>query len=216
MSSGRAGDLHADYAGAHFNGRVGFGQKPALLIVDFVCAYTAPESPLYAPPVLLAISQTVRLLSLCRVHGVPVIFTRVAYHSGLVDAGLFVRKAGALSLMVEGSPLTRIVPELTPNQGEYVITKQYASAFFGTTLSSTLRSLGADTVLLAGCTTSGCIRATAVDGMQHGFHMIVPRECVGDRHPDPHASNLFDIDAKYGDVMALDEVFDTLVELEVD
>jgi len=99
-----------------------------------------------------------------------------------------------------------IVPELAPRPEDVVIIKQYASAFFGTALASMLTAERVDTVIVTGCSTSGCIRATAVDGMQHGFRVIVPRECVGDRAPEPHDANLFDIDRKYGDVVSRAEV----------
>lgn len=203
MAMSENADLHSDYQRARFAGRVGFGRSAALLIVDFIRAYTDPGSALYAPPVPATVTRTRPLLAACRRRGLPVLFTRVAYHPDLRDAGLFVQKAQALAAMVEGSPLTGIVPELAPLPGEHVITKQYASAFFGTALASTLRVAGVDTLLLTGCTTSGCIRATAVDGLQHGFRVIVPRECVGDRDERPHTANLFDIDAKYGDVVDL-------------
>lgn len=204
--SQRGEDLRADYRGARLAGRVGFGRSVALIVVDFIRAYTDPDSPLYAPPVLTAIAQTKPLLTACRERVIPVLFTRVAYHPDLRDAGLFIKKARALCDLAEGSPQAEIVPDLRPGVGDHVITKQYASAFFGTSLASTLRVVGVDTVLLAGCTTSGCIRATAVDGLQHGFHVIVPRECVADRDARPHEANLFDIDAKYGDVLGLEEV----------
>ena len=116
------------------------------------------------------------------------------------------KKVPVLRSMVEGEPLTEIVPELPPKPNDVVLKKQYASAFFGTPLAAMLTSLGVDSVIVTGCSTSGCIRATAVDGMQHGFRVIVPRECVGDRHAGPHEANLFDIDSKYGDVVSKAEV----------
>ena len=105
------------------------------------------------------------------------------------------------------------LPELPPAEPDVVIAKQYASAFFGTPLAAMLTSLGVDTVILTGCSTSGCVRATAVDGMQHGFRVIVPRECVGDRHQAPHEANLFDIDSKYGDVVGKADVLTYLRQL---
>jgi maleamate amidohydrolase len=107
--------------------------------------------------------------------------------------------------MVEGNPLAAFCEPVLPNPDEVVISKQYASSFFGTSLASMLHAQGIDTVVLAGCSTSGCIRATAVDAVQHGFRTIVVRECVGDRHPAPHEANLFDIDSKYGDVVSKQE-----------
>lgn len=198
-------DLHASYRGV-FDGRIGFGEHPALLIVDFINAYITPASPLYAPDVVTAVNETVSLLEQARRKQIPVVYTKVLYNKNFKDGGLFVQKVPALKMMVEGEPLAEIVPSLTPLETDIVIIKQYASAFFGTPLAAALTALGVDTLLLTGCSTSGCIRASAVDGMQHGFRVIVPRECVGDRHPAPHEANLFDIHAKYGDVVSKTEV----------
>ncbi len=193
-----------------FDHRLGFGLKPALVVIDFVKAYTTPGSPLYAPDVAVAVQHTQPLLAAMRRAGCPVIFTRVVYSENLKDGGLFVQKIPVLRHMVEGDPLADIVSELEVAPGDILVKKQYASAFFGTSLMPTLTSLGVDTIVLAGCSTSGCVRATAVDGMQNGLRVIVPRECVGDRHQAPHEANLFDINAKYGDVMSLGEVLERL------
>jgi maleamate amidohydrolase len=194
-----------NYAGV-FDGRVGFGQRPALLLVDFVTAYTTPGMPLYAPAVVDAVRQTLPLLALARKRNIPVISTRVAYTPRALEGGHFVRKVPALQAFLPGGKGGSIVEELAPDTNDTVLVKAYASAFFGTPLSSLLTSQGVDTLLLTGCSTSGCIRATAVDGMQHGFRVIVPRECVGDRAPGPHEANLFDIHAKYGDVVSQQDV----------
>jgi maleamate amidohydrolase len=201
--------LHSNYRGV-FDTRLGFGQRPAVLVVDFINAYTTPGSPLYAPAVAEAVKATAELLALARQKNVPVIYTRVLYHKNGLDGGIFVKKVPVLLKMVEGEPLADIVSELPPAPQDVVIVKQYASAFFGTSLAATLTALGVDTLILTGCSTSGCIRATAVDGVQHGFRVGVPRECVGDRHPGPHAANLFDIHSKYGDVVSVSEVMDYL------
>lgn len=197
--------LPDNYQGV-FDGRVGFGRRPAVLVVDFIKAYTTPGSPLYAAAVVEAVRETADLLALARAKRVPVFYTRVVYSRTGVDGGVFVRKVPLLRALVEGEPLADIVDELPPAAEDVVIVKQYASAFFGTALAPALTSLGVDTVILTGCSTSGCIRASAVDGMQYGFRVIVPRECVADRHPAPHEANLFDINAKYGDVVAKAEV----------
>ncbi len=198
-------DLTQNYEGV-FDGRLGFGKRPAVLVIDFIGAYTTPGSAFYAPPVVEAIAETVAVLDAARRAGVPVIYTRVIYGPGGLDGGIFVQKVPALRTLVEGEPLAAIVAELTPAPDDVVINKQYASAFFGTALAPMLTALGVDTVILAGCSTSGCIRASAVDGMQHGFRVIVPRECVGDRHAAPHDANLFDINSKYGDVTSKADV----------
>jgi maleamate amidohydrolase len=198
-------NLNENYAGI-FDGKLGFGKKPAVLVVDFINAYTTPGADLYATGVVSAVSQTAELLKLARQKGVLVIYTRVLYDKSGLDGGIFVQKVPLLRNMVVGEPLAEIVPELPPMDGDLVIIKQYASAFFGTSLAAMLTAHGVDTLILTGCSTSGCIRATAVDGMQYGFRVIVPRECVGDRHSAPHEANLFDIDSKYGDVVAKTDV----------
>lgn len=201
-------DASTNYQGVWGN-RVGFGRKPALLVIDFLKAYTTPGAPLYAKGVVQAVRQTPNLVSAARKHDVPVIHTRILYHAAdCTDGGIWVKKAPVMKSMVEGNELAEFCPEVAPVHKELVIVKQYASAFFGTSLASHLHARGIDTVVLAGCSTSGCIRATAVDAVQHGFHTIVVRECVGDRHPDPHEANLFDIDSKYGDVVALRSALD--------
>jgi maleamate amidohydrolase len=205
-------DLASNYKGV-FDGRLGFGKRPALLIVDFINAYVTEGAPLFAPDVVTAVDETIPLLSLAREKQIPVLYTKVLYNKNFRDGGIFIQKVPVLKTMVEGEPLAEIVPQLTPIESDIIIVKQYASAFFGTSLAATLTSLGVDTILLTGCSTSGCIRASAVDGMQYGFRVIVPRECVADRHPGPHEANLFDINSKYGDVVSKGEVVEYLKAL---
>lgn len=202
-------DLVSNYKGV-FDGRLGFGKRPALLIVDFINAYVTEGAPLFAPDVVTAVDETIPLLSLAREKQIPVLYTRVLYNKNFRDGGIFIQKVPVLKTMIEGEPLAEIVPQLAPVESDIIIVKQYASAFFGTSLAATLTSLGVDTILLTGCSTSGCIRASAVDGMQYGFRVIVPRECVADRHPGPHEANLFDINSKYGDVVSKGEVVEYL------
>ena len=207
-----ASNLDQNYRGV-FDGRMGFGRSPAIIVVDFIRAYTTPGAPLYAPAVVDAVKATAPLLDAARRSGIPVIYTRVLYHPSGCDGGLFVRKVPVLRGMVEGEPLADIVPELPPGADDVILIKQYASAFFGTSLAAMLTAQGVDTLIITGCSTSGCVRATAVDAMQHGFRPIVPRECVGDRHEAPHEANLFDINAKYGDVVPLADVMAQLGQL---
>lgn len=197
-------DLKDNYAGV-FDSSVGFGRRTAVLVIDFINAYTEPNSPLYAIDVVTAVERSVVLLEHARALEVPVIYTRVIYHPSGLDGGLFVQKIPVLRQMVEGNPLANICERVKPHENDLVIHKQYASCFFGTSLASTLTASGVDTLILIGCSTSGCVRATAVDGMQYGFRVLIPRECVGDRHPSPHDAALFDINSKYGDVLSLDE-----------
>ena len=186
--------------------RIGFGRKPALLMIDFMQGYTTEGAPLYAPEVVIAVAESVELLATARQHGIAVVHTNIRYHPGhFADGGIWVKKAPVMKDMVEGNPLAAFCEAVAPQAGEVVLSKQYASAFFATSLAPLLHAQGVDTVVLAGCSTSGCIRASAVDAMQHGFRTIVVRECVGDRHSDPHEANLFDIDSKYGDVVSKQE-----------
>jgi len=205
-------DLNADYRAAGFGGALPLGRRPALVIIDFVRAYLDPQSPLYAG-VESALAECVKLLAAARKAGIPVLHTNVAFTPGGVDGGLFFRKVAALKAFEHGSPMGAFAEGLEPRAGEPVITKQYASAFFGTSLSSTLTALGVDTLLIAGLSTSGCVRASAVDAVQHGFIPVVVREAVGDRDPGPHEANLFDLQAKYAEVKSLRDVLDYLAAL---
>jgi nicotinamidase-related amidase len=197
--------LERNYASGGFGQRLEPGRRPALLIVDFVRAYLVPGSPLYAG-VDAALDAARMLLAAARAAGIPVLHTNVRYQRGGRDGGVFFRKVPALRCFEVGAhpELAAFAAGLEPLEGETVITKQYASAFFGTTLASTLTALGVDTVLLAGVSTSGCIRATAVDACQHGFVPLVVRDAVGDRHEAPHEANLFDLQAKYAEVVSLE------------
>ena len=197
-----------------FDGQIGFGERPAVLVIDFVEAYVQPNSPFFAEPVIEAVRQTKAVLAAARKASVPVIYTNVSYQKDGLDGGIFVQKVPALKLYTDGGGfLGQIVESIAPEPDDLIVTKQYASAFFGTSLAATLTSLGRDCVIMTGCSTSGCVRASAVDGMQYGFRVIVPRECVGDRHQAPHEANLFDIHAKYGDVVPRQRVLDYLAQL---
>lgn len=199
--------LLENYQRGGFLKKLEFGRRPALLVIDFVQAYVVDGSPLYgAEGCLQAQRGAIELLRGARAAGIPVVHTNVAFQPGGRDGGVFFRKVPALACFEVGrSPeLAAFAAGLEPIAGETVITKQYASAFFGTTLASTLTALGVDTVLIAGVSTSGCIRASTVDCCQHGFVPLVVREAVGDRAPGPHEANLFDLQAKYAEVIGLD------------
>ncbi|MBH3131198.1 N-carbamoylsarcosine amidohydrolase [Serratia nevei] len=194
--------------------RLGFGRRPALLAIDFMQAYTTEGAPLFAAGVVSAVEESRELLACARRTGIPVIHTHIRYHAGhFADGGLWVKKAPVMKDMVAGNPLAAFCPPVAPLADEVVLSKQYASAFFGTALAPLLVAQGIDTLLMIGCSTSGCIRASAVDAVQHGFRAMVVRECVGDRHPGPHEANLFDIDSKYGDVVHKREALDYLNRL---
>ena len=204
-------DLVENYEGA-FDGHLPFGQRPALLIVDFVVAYLDTASPLYAG-VEDALASNQRLLAAARAVGIPVLWTNVVYTPGGKDGGVFYRKVPALRLFERGSPLGAFPDGLRPVAGELVISKQYASAFFGTHLAATLTAQRIDTLLITGLSTSGCVRATTLDACQHGFLPFVVREACGDRHPGPHEANLFDLQAKYAEVITEAEAIARLKDL---
>lgn len=195
-----------------FAHRVGFGERPALLIIDFIKGFTDTECPL-GSNLDAEVAATERLLGLFRENSLPVHFTTTAYDDAMVAAGVFVKKVPSLAHLKFGSEWVEIDDRLRPVSGEVVWAKQYASAFFGTALGSALAAQKVDTLIVTGCTTSGCVRASAVDSCQHGFRTHVVRECVGDRSAAAHESNLNDLDAKYADVVSLEEVVSLLNNL---
>jgi maleamate amidohydrolase len=207
-----AGDLSTDHAAAGFGNPLGFGRKPALVIVDFVMAYLEKTSPLYAG-IEAELAVNVQLLAAARQAGIPIIFTGVCYAAGGRDGGLFYKKIAALSCFDAGNPLGDFPDVLKPRADELVVIKQYASAFFGTTLASTLRALNVDSCLITGLSTSGCVRATALDALQSGFIPIVIEDACGDRDRRVHDSNIFDLQAKYADVVKSPSVHDYLKSL---
>jgi len=194
-------ELDGDYERAGFRGTLRWGERPAVIVVDVCRAYLDPSSVLYAG-VEDAVESAARLVDAARDSGAPVIFTRVEFAPGGTDGGLFFQKVPALASFVRGNPLADFVERPRPTPDEVVVTKQYASAFFGTSLASTLRTLGVDTAVICGLSTSGCVRATALDALQHGFVPVVVADACGDRHPDPHHANLFDLQSKYAEVVS--------------
>lgn len=198
--------LSENYARGGFTQRLAPGRRPALLMIDFVRAYLVEGSPLYGGQgCVTAWAGARRLLEAAREARIPVVHTNVEFEPGGRNGGIFFRKVPALACFERGRhpDLAAFAEGLEPAAGETVITKQYASAFFGTTLAPTLTALGCDTVLMAGVSTSGCVRASAVDCCQHGFIPLVVRDAVGDRAPEPHEANLFDLQAKYAEVIPL-------------
>ncbi|MET7770077.1 isochorismatase family protein [Nocardia sp. NPDC005366] len=209
--SARSG-LAADYAHAGFGGELEPGTRPALVLVDPARAYIDPECSLYAG-VEESVAAMRTVLDTARRVGIPVVVTEVRLRADGADAGVFFRKVSSLRAFCEGSPYAEFIDGLAPLADELRLTKKYASAFFGTTLHSYLNASRVDTVLIAGLSTSGCIRATALDAMQHGFIPIVVRDAVGDRDPAVHAANLFDISQKMAEVWDLARALDYLAAL---
>lgn len=192
-------ELSQNYASA-FGGTLQPGRKCALVIVDVVAAYLLPDSVLYAPTAPAALAVNLRLAAQARAHGLPVVLTNVEYGADGASGGQFFKKVPSLKAFIKGSPLGAF-PDGLQDADDIVVTKQYASAFFGTSLASTLRTLDVDTVLVTGFSTSGCVRATALDALQSGFVPIVVEPACADRHPEPHRANLFDLQAKYAEVV---------------
>lgn len=196
--------VEADYVRRGFLGEVGFGKKPCILVVDLNNGFTDPASPVGAD-LSGVISSVNELLDIARPKRIPIIFTAIAYND-IREAGLWLKKIPSLAHLMIGTGVEDIDQRLNRRADEQVLVKKFGSCFFGTTLPHQLISGGIDTVIITGTSTSGCIRATAVDALQYGFHAIVPIEAVGDRAPEPHEANLFDIQAKYGDVVGIEKV----------
>jgi nicotinamidase-related amidase len=189
-----------------FGGRGGFGRRPALIVVDMTLGFTDPESPL-ACDLEGPVENIQRLLEAARPAGIPVIYTTVAYReSDKVTAAAFIDKVPALLALEAGTRWAEVDPRIAPRKTEPVLNKLFASAFYGTGLPSALAAASVDTLIVTGASTSGCVRATAVDALQYGYRPVVPREAVGDRNPAAHEASLYDIDAKYGDVVPLETV----------
>jgi maleamate amidohydrolase len=198
--------LDSNYGSTGFNNRLGFGAKPALILIDLVEAYFRVGSPLYHPRFNEALESSIRLQEAAHKASIPVILTNVRVQKGGADGGIFFKKSRIPMLCFEGdNPLGDFPPSLKPGPDDIILTKRYPSAFFASYLSSMLTAGGIDTLLIGGVSTSGCVRATAVDACQYGFRPMVIREACGDRHPGPHDANLFDINAKYGDVVSEEE-----------
>lgn len=189
-----------------FGMKIGYGERAALIIIDLVRGFTDPDQALGAD-LSSELAKTRQLLEAARKAEIPVYYTTVAYEEGdLRDAGIWAKKMAGVMALRAGSPEVEVDPSLGRLPVEPVISKKYASAFFGTDLLSRLNCLRIDTLLIAGCTTSGCVRATAVDAVQNGFRPMVVREAVGDRSQSAHEQSLFDLNAKYADVVVMDDV----------
>lgn len=193
----------------NFGNPLGFGRRSALLVVDFTAGFNDPAF-FGGGNIDAAIKRTVRLLEFFRDRKLPVAFTRVVYADDGSDGGVFATKQPRLLILTERHPAGQVVPELAPRPGELVVRKNQASAFFGTGLAPWLVQQGADTVVVAGCTTSGCVRASVVDAISYNFRPVVARDCVGDRALGPHEASLFDLQQKYADVLDRDEIIAAL------
>jgi maleamate amidohydrolase len=192
-----------------FGGRGGYGRRPALIVVDMTLGFTDPESPL-ACDLEEPVANIQNLLEAARRAEIPVVFTTIAYRESDELTAAFIDKVPALLTLEAGSRWGEIDPSIAPREPEPVLNKLFAAAFYGTGLPSLLAAAGVDTLIVAGASTSGCVRATAVDALQYGYRPVVPRESVGDHNEQAHEANLYDIDAKYGDVVPTEEVLEYL------
>ncbi len=198
-------DINAVYKRAGLTHQLGFGLRPALLIVDMQIGFTDPEKSAIAGNFGSQIETINKLISVARAKETPVIFAAIAYEpEKQADGGLWIKKIPTLRRLVRGSEFVEIDPRLKSDPEDLIIYKNFPSAFFGTSLYSILSAKGIDTLIITGCTTSGCIRATVVDAISYGFRPIIPLEAIGDRAQKPHEANIFDINAKYGDVVVID------------
>ncbi|MEV1295553.1 isochorismatase family protein [Pseudonocardia sp. NPDC049635] len=197
-------ETDATYDRAGFGATTRRGERPAIVVVDLTAGFTDPAYPTGAD-LSDVVAATTTLVEAARPAGVPVVWTTIAYTPAELDTLPWLTKAPGLRGLTEGSAAVALDDRLPVGAGDNVITKKGASAFFDTGLASFLTAARVDTVLVCGATTSGCVRATAVDAVQSGFGVLVPRDCVGDRAAGPHEANLFDIAAKYGDVVDLDD-----------
>ncbi|WP_201749754.1 isochorismatase family protein [Micromonospora sicca] len=197
------------YASQDLGQEIGLGERPALLVVDFQLGFTDPASPI-GGDMSAAIEATVDLLAAARTADVPVWYTVVGYRPDLADAGVWPLKYPRLDALRRNTPAVQVDPRVAPSDAEVVILKQYASAFFGTSLHSMLAAARVDSLIVTGCTTSGCVRATVVDGMQYGYRVVVAEDCCADRDEAPHLANLFDMRTKYADVAPSGQIIKSL------
>jgi len=189
----------------------GLGTNPALLLVDLIESFTDPDCPLGCAADAV-VEANRRLLQAFRGKGLPVAFTTVVYRDER-QARVFRDRVPALEILKPGTRWVNIDKRVAPGVSEPVFEKCWASAFFKTGLDDYLRSRGVDSLVVTGLTTSGCVRATAVDGLQHDFKVVIPAEAVGDRNMDAHRANLFDLNAKYADVLDLERVLSMIEAL---
>jgi nicotinamidase-related amidase len=204
--------LHREFEAKGIGGRVGFGERPALLVVDMIVGFTDDSSPLGsdAPE---TVAEVARLLAGARSAGIPVVFSTCHFGADLAEAQAWSRKIPSQRILEPGSRWVEVDPRLAPEPGETLLVKNFASCFAQTSLADELAALEVDTIIVTGMTTSGCVRATVVDGVSAGFRPIVPRGAVADRARLPHVASLFDIDTKYGDVTETDAVLEYLERL---
>ena len=206
--------IEENYARAGYHALQTWGARPALLLVDFAQAYFDPDAPLYGGEGCLAArDHAIRLADVARAAGVPVIFTEVKYQPGGGDGGAFYAKVPALSCFDAGADTQKLAEGLSVEPDDLMITKQYPSAFFGTSLAATLQWMKVDTLIIGGLTTSGCVRATCIDSISNGFVTLIAEEACGDRAAGPHEANLYDMSAKYADLISTEDAINYMKDV---
>ena len=203
-----AEQILSDYESKGMRARTGFGRRPCVLVIDFQYGMTDPSCPLGSAELDRPIEVAQGVVEAARAAGVPVMFARVAFREDLADGGLFVEKVPSLSWLKQGSRWVEIDERIAPRDDEYILTKRHSSAFIGTEFQQVLQRQGVDTIISVGCSTSGCVRQTAVDANAYGFRSVVVGDAVGDRRREQHEANLVDLDGKYADVVSSEEVLE--------
>ncbi len=202
IAGGTREQILADYESRGMRHRTGFGTRPCVLVIDFQYGMTDPDCPLGSSNHDEPIAVSKRILAAAREVDVPIVYTRVAFRPDLADGGLFVEKVPSLGLLTLGSRWVEIDARVAPHASDYILTKRHSSSFIGTELQQVLQMRGIDTIISVGCSTSGCVRQTAVDANAYGFRSVVVRDAVGDRSWEQHEANLVDLDGKYADVVS--------------
>ncbi len=203
------------YARHEIGAKVGFGKRPAVLVVDLQKGYTSKESPRWGGTRIdLVVGATKKLVEEARGKGIRIIFAIISFRKDSLDCGVWGEKSPGVKMLTEGSKWVELDDAFQLANDDMLLVKKRSSAFFGTNLLQILVTMNIDTLIVAGCNTSGCIRATVTDACCLGYRTVVPEECVGDRAEEPHRNNLFDINAKYADVMPLTDVLTFIRSLE--
>ena len=199
-----------------FGNSIAFGNYPALLVVDLIEGFVAEDGPFYTPGIETTCQRVRILMDTFGKYNFPIVHTTVEYQENGLDGGIFVQKIPALRKLVIGSRWTQFPPQVAPNSRGITISKRYASAFFGTHLAASLTAQRVDSLVIVGVSTSGCVRASAVDALQYGYRTIVVADCVIDVDQEAHQVNLRDIQRKYGEVLNLEQVLEIIRTLKME
>jgi maleamate amidohydrolase len=202
------------YARSGFGGQYGFGQRPVVVIIDFQYSHTDPASPIGSLNLVPAMEATSRLLTVARAKGIAIVYVNTMYRADGRDCGLVgLKNPVAFEYQLEGTRWVEPDARIKPQPEDIRIVKKTADSFFMTPLDYILRNMGVDTVIVTGCSTSGCVRATVATGADLGYRIVLPEQCVAERSAEAHAYNLFDLRARYADVVPVDHVIEAIQHL---